>query len=34
MATDREGFQKNSMQGAPTEFPLNVRNTLDRNLWE
>lgn len=34
MATDREGFQKNSMQDAPTEFPLDVNNMLDWNLWE
>lgn len=26
MATDGEGFQKNSMQDAPTEFPLDVNN--------
>lgn len=29
MATDREGFQENCMQKAPTEFFLDVNNMLD-----
>lgn len=29
MATDREGFQENYMQEAPTEFFLDVNNILD-----
>lgn len=29
MATDKEGFQENCMQEAPTEFLLDANNILD-----
>lgn len=34
MATDKEGFQENSVQEAPTEFLFDVNNILDWSLWE